>query len=98
MLGVAVQAGQIERRHAVAIAGRGVGSAAQQQVGDRQLVGMDRMVERGRPVDALGVHIDAALDEQAHESLVPVFGGVRQPAVRGEARRPAGAARSGRRR
>ena len=69
-VGVAVEAGEIEWRHAVAIRGGSLCAGAQQHVSDVQAVGIDRRVQGRRPVHACRVDIGLLSDERANGGVV----------------------------
>jgi len=69
-IGVAVDRGEIERRHAVAIDGRRFRSGTQQCVHDVQTIGVNGGVQRGHAVDARRIDGNLLADERAHRGEV----------------------------
>ena len=69
-VGVAVDRGEIERRHAVAIAGRRLRAGAQQRVRDVQAIGVNRRVQRRHAVHARRVDVASLLEQRANGGVV----------------------------
>ena len=77
-LGIAVDTGEEERCHAVAIAGAGVRTGPQQQIRNLQMVRMHGGVQSGGPVDTGGVDVAPLPDEGSDGREISPLRGIGQ--------------------
>ena len=88
--GIAVDARQRQRLHAVAVGGRGPRARADQQLGDAELAAVHRPVERRAAVGLGAVRIDLRREQRPHGRLVGPLDRVDQPRVHRRAQPAAG--------